>query len=255
MRGATKFAMNIPPRMADFNPRAPCGARPRLVNFLEISLNISIHAPHAGRDLCNRRRGAGSYISIHAPHAGRDPASGAGFSSPALFQSTRPMRGATRLSFSHRPPRLISIHAPHAGRDTLHRSGAANVHQFQSTRPMRGATAWRRGCSGSPAYFNPRAPCGARRLCGCPRTPGSSDFNPRAPCGARRPCRPSGRQTWRNFNPRAPCGARPTSLPPITRYSAISIHAPHAGRDFPPPAQISGQQGFQSTRPMRGATV
>ena len=58
--------------------------------------NISIHAPHAGRDGNILRIVADDIgISIHAPHAGRD-----GFASDReawaeLFQSTRPMRGAT----------------------------------------------------------------------------------------------------------------------------------------------------------------
>ena len=34
-------------------------------------------------------------ISIHAPLAGRDPASSSPTSRPCLFQSTRPLRGAT----------------------------------------------------------------------------------------------------------------------------------------------------------------
>ena len=57
---------------------------------------ISIHAPHAGRDLvfgyCLVKRCA---ISIHAPHAGRD--------------------AAREMQEEH--DAQISIHAPHAGRD------------------------------------------------------------------------------------------------------------------------------------------
>ncbi len=34
----------------------------------------------------------------------------------------------------------------------------------------------------------------------------------------------------------------------------ISIHAPHAGRDYASVAEIATHLGFQSTRPMRGAT-
>ena len=62
------------PRKGDFNPRAPCGARPgHNFNLLDV-VWISIHAPRAGRD--------------------RDPASGT--SALPTFQSTRPVRGATR---------------------------------------------------------------------------------------------------------------------------------------------------------------
>ena len=56
-----------------------------------------------------------------------------------LFQSTRPMRGATILAYNKSIKRGISIHAPHAGRDT------------KSSAVYYGAD-----------HFNPRAPCGAR---------------------------------------------------------------------------------------------
>ena len=78
-------------------------------------------------------------------------------------------------------------------------------------------------------YFNPRAPCGARRqflqefiapgefqstrpLRGATaktsaKSCGYLDFNPRAPCGAR-PCHLAPVLSIRHFNPRAPCGAR-----------------------------------------------
>ena len=57
-----------------------------------------------------------------------------------IFQSTRPLRGATLTVYKHDADTGISIHAPLAGRD-LDSVGASR-----------------------PAYhFNPRAPCGARR--------------------------------------------------------------------------------------------
>ena len=57
-----------------------------------------------------------------------------------LFQSTRPMRGATVSFFSLCPLFSISIHAPHAGRDAVEHCIRAIRAGFQSTRPMRGAT-------------------------------------------------------------------------------------------------------------------
>ena len=80
------------------------------------------------------------------------------------------------------------------------------------------------------------------------------------------------------FNPRAPYGARHAAATGITLPMLISIHAPHTGRDLPtasiparpqlhfnprapygarPDAQscIVQEERFQSTRPIRGATV
>ena len=101
---------------------------------------ISIHAPRAGRD--SRPALPGGVvraISIHAPRAGRDltpentpvysknfnprapcgarPASTAGTIGEVTFQSTRPVRGATKAFEGQHP-----------------------TYEFQSTRPVRGAT-------------------------------------------------------------------------------------------------------------------
>ena len=79
-----------------FNPRAPCGARPAAVRTPAVSGGISIHAPLAGRD-------------IHP---------GTRLLSPGVFQSTRPLQGATFGA-----QRIGPVHD-----------------LFQSTRPLRGAT-------------------------------------------------------------------------------------------------------------------
>ena len=58
----------------------------------------------------------------------------------SIFQSTRPLRGAT-VPVTERLPELeISIHAPLAGRDFVRATFSKERVQFQSTRPLRGAT-------------------------------------------------------------------------------------------------------------------
>ena len=56
------------------------------------------------------------------------------------FQSTRPVWGATQAPRRQRPKLSISIHAPRVGRDQSKSVGNSKA-----------------------VYFNPRAPCGARR--------------------------------------------------------------------------------------------
>ena len=56
-------------------------------------------------------------ISIHAPRAGRDPLAHRGHGNAQLFQSTRPVRGATAFDREADRIETISIHAPRAGRD------------------------------------------------------------------------------------------------------------------------------------------
>ena len=57
-----------------------------------------------------------------------------------VFQSTRPLRGATSGIRCPRRIALISIHAPLTGRDVAALRVADGGVGFQSTRPLRGAT-------------------------------------------------------------------------------------------------------------------
>ena len=103
----------------------------------------------------------------------------------SLFQSTRPIRGATDDDGKNASNKVyFNPRAPYGARqaeDSIYRV----LMQFQSTRPIRGATASARNCSpnhsisihaphtgrdGSMDYdererrdFNPRAPYGARQ--------------------------------------------------------------------------------------------
>ena len=80
------------------------------------------------------------YISIHAPHTGRDRLILEFFGIVSIFQSTRPIRGATCPFFCILCFAGISIHAPHTGRDNPFRFINIQRPGFQSTRPIRGAT-------------------------------------------------------------------------------------------------------------------
>ena len=81
----------------DFNPRSPCGERLEVESTVNPGIWISIHAPRAGSDSnLIRQRGIGR-----------------------VFQSTLPVRGATRPIFTVRMCIRISIHAPRAGSDSI----------------------------------------------------------------------------------------------------------------------------------------
>ena len=168
----------------NFNPRSPCGER-RLSEAAHNAVRgISIHAPRAGSDcqsLCRQPCGG---ISIHAPRAGSDNVRNVHCAHFFQFQSTLPVRGATRGKV-----------------------GAEVARKFQSTLPVRGATRMMILLSVEEDYFNPRSPCGERRIhyfterlyrtisIHAPRA-GSDGypvyqpepayhFNPRSPCGER----------------------------------------------------------------------
>ena len=127
-----------------------------------------------------------------------------------IFQSTLPVWGATRELSPRKPVGIISIHAPRVGSDRQPAPG--------SDREL---------------YFNPRSPCGERRLSKawiCSVT----YFNPRSPCGERRRgsvCLPA----QYNFNPRSPCGERRQLFHRHSGLCGISIHAPRVGSDLTGP--------------------
>ena len=64
MRGATRSRGVCCPASGCFNPRA--------IWIRRTTSNVSIHAPHAGRDLMDMPQLNAMRVSIHAPHAGRD---------------------------------------------------------------------------------------------------------------------------------------------------------------------------------------
>ena len=168
-----------------------------------------------------------------------------------VFQSTRPMRGATGTCTRADVPVLVSIHAPHAGRDRSSRrrrslGGGFNprapcgarphavrllirLQSFQSTRPMRGATARRLHVfeDGNVSIHAPHAGRDCRMSVALLRTIVSIH----APHAGRDDSFPDSAQGRQSFNPRAPCGARHLD-------------------DYP----LLEMNKFQSTRPMRGAT-
>ena len=146
---------------------------------------ISIHAPRVGRDYsrCPWSDRVGT-ISIHAPRVGRDVVVQCKRWASAEFQSTRPVWGATCAERERGEADGFQSTRPVWGATVGRRLTKIYIAGFQSTRPVWGAT--RQSAAGDQtdaisihaprvgrdaggawgmdtrAYFNPRAPCGAR---------------------------------------------------------------------------------------------
>ena len=105
-------------------------------------------------------------ISIHAPLAGRDDVSVWQGKIDWKFQSTRPLRGATQVYpvVQHGGP--ISIHAPLAGRDDFQDAAVLMADDISIHAPLAGRDFRALPSVALMVYFNPRAPCGARRTSG-----------------------------------------------------------------------------------------
>ena len=157
-----------------FNPRAPCGARPAVSRLSMVStvfqsthpvrgatgtqfrlgvpgIYFNPRAPRGARLFCYTETLCHCHISIHEPRVGRDWENQFGQNKMQLFQSTRPVWGATLISFGS--IRDISFQST---RPVWGATWESSVHvpthsRFQSTRPVWGATT---GCSGTRIRFN-----------------------------------------------------------------------------------------------------
>ena len=121
-----------------FNPRAPCGARRRVIGDCQQLARFNPRAPCGARRTIRSSRSVIRSFNPRAPCGARliTPEQ---FAALLKFQSTRPVRGATIAT------------------DFI-----LDSYTFQSTRPVRGATDGGRNTRASYRSFNPRAPCGAR---------------------------------------------------------------------------------------------
>ena len=79
--------------------------------------HISIHAPREGCDFLPLRVRRRRHISIHAPCEGCDTKREVNLDLRRVFQSTHPVRGATRTRRFPHGRSAISIHAPREGCD------------------------------------------------------------------------------------------------------------------------------------------
>ena len=168
-----------------------------------------------------------------------------------IFQSTLPMRGATRLRALGEHDVAISIHAPHAGSDPsappqppwqeyfnprspcgerlLHVEEPFTRYSFQSTLPMRGATV-DFAVLAVEAAISIHAPHAGSDHTGMLCALGPGDFNPRSPCGERLGGSAGSTLSFRFQSTLPMRGATCFRMSSRTEYS------------------------FQSTLPMRGAT-
>ena len=194
--------------LGPFQSTRPARGATAVIESVERTSAVSIHAPRTGRDVCD---GRADWLRVRfnprAPHGARPLRYLAHLDSPEVsIHAPRTGRDASEDNLS----RLItdvSIHAPRTGRDHRHvdpdggepsfnpraphgarqRTNTIEIGpiRFQSTRPARGAT---RG-GGSPGHrraVSIHAPRTGRDLCATSPTSTVRSFNPRAPHGARR---------------------------------------------------------------------
>ena len=138
-RGARLRVIKRQSKAGNFNPRAPRGARQKGRSARTWSAGISIHVPREGHDKSIRHIGNCKLISIHVPREGHDGQ-----------RPKKPCRAGR-----------ISIHVPREGHD-LDMPLWVSIDQISIHVPREGHDCHSPTTSAAQYYFNPRAPRGAR---------------------------------------------------------------------------------------------
>ena len=170
-------------------------------------------------------------ISIHAPRAGGDVVLACIVPSLKTYFNPRPPCGGRRVYVGDGYTIEAFQSTPPVRGATFEDNADSAEALFQSTPPVRGATTVKDRLPEVYRDFNPRPPCGGRPLC-CLLSPEVMHFNPRPPCGGRR-----------------------QAVIDLAEVLTISIHAPRAGGDANAFTKMSSSIKFQSTPPVRGATL
>ena len=250
MRGATKPITKLNVSQANFNPRAPCGARPSFITPIPNTTEFQPTRPLRGATVRTNNQKHHGEISTHAPLAGRDgdilrrclrsrnfnprAPCGARLACLALipfgerFQPTRPLRGATSApAWRCSPHSHFNPRAPCGARQVVQHSLCDNV-LISTHAPLAGRDDVRLADT-SNTYISTHAPLAGRDLISQMLLQCRLNFNPRAPCGAR-PSRFTSLSSKLNFNPRAPCGARPSTGLQVVANDDFNPRAPCGAR-------------------------
>ena len=212
----------------DFNPRSPCGER-----HLDISIifanRISIHAPRAGSDLNAFASGLREPNFNPRSPCGERPGDAAGNIAIQLFQSTLPVRGATKCGVcvmvdaegfqSTLPVRgatcaikeleameRISIHAPRAGSDANRLSNKA--YTSISIHAPRAGSDYNRLAKNGKEKISIHAPRAGSDPDEKNEPPRIYRFQSTLPVRGATHGHPQPCPLRQDFNPRSPCGER-----------------------------------------------
>ena len=195
----------------EFQSTHPIRDATEMLDHSDKIFKISIHASHTGCDFRQHKlRRPASDFNPRIPYGMRQGCLLTS-SETRLFQSTHPIRDATRACLDACGfDSVISIHASHTGCDVVWielyvQFDVISIHASHTGCDM----AW------WPCFFV------------------SANFNPRIPYGMRHQGQCTGRLRHCNFNPRIPYGMRHATFYCFCSHQVlISIHASHTGCDL-----------------------
>ena len=215
-----------------FNPRAPRGARP----------SPPIPGRRDIRDF-NPRAPRGARLRYRLRIPARQP-----------YFNPRAPRGA-RLSraIDSAEAKSISIHVPREGHDLVAKNTLSRCRRFQSTCPARGTTPLTRVVYPCPA-FQSTCPARGTTCHNAQQRPRNAYFNPRAPRGARLSISAYSSRVG-SFQSTCPARGTTPCCAGFKFFFRISIHVPREGHDPNLAAWAASYAQFQSTCPARGTTT
>ena len=209
-----------------FNPRPPCGGRPKRTLLTRLCMHISIHVPRVEDD----------DFLLYA----QDENIG--------FQSTSPVWRTTPEYCKMFDAHIISIHVPRVEDDFSAQSRRYHVKISIHVPRVEDDAAFSRFFPPT-SLFQSTSPVWRTTRAHRKPTTWRKHFNPRPPCGGRRDSGGGERKSF-YFNPRPPCGGRlPTSSVTSARRF-ISIHVPRVEDDYVISSGLSLHLKFQSTSPV-----
>ena len=167
-------------------------------------------------------------ISIHAPRAGSDTQLRRADRQKGHFNPRSPC-GERHLDSIGSTKRYISIHAPRAGSDTNATAGYLTAPVISIHAPRAGSDHISIVLSSCNVYFNPRSPCGERRLYAESRL-AEYKFQSTLPVRGATARRPGATVTL-IFQSTLPVRGATHKWRNHCRAGNISIHAPRAGSD------------------------
>ncbi len=137
--GARPVWIRIEIAIHDFNPRAPCGARrtPRATSLTRTT-NFNPRAPCGARPRARFPLSIFLLISTHAPLAGRDRWIGNKKNKRINFNPRAPCGARQGMQYPLRGANYISTHAPLAGRDPRRQTGVRQAQEISTHAPLAG---------------------------------------------------------------------------------------------------------------------
>ena len=185
LRGATPCAWAAKRAATRFNPRFPCGERRRCATGAGCLSSFNPRSPCGERQAGQPRSRVDRHVSTHAPLAGSDPPSTSAPTPSTCFNPRSPCGERPSTTTPTRPTTSFNPRSPCGERQGALRKVSSET-KFQPTLPLRGATEanpcfiaaisvsthaplagsdqFARVCKSTHYSFNPRSPCGERRL-------------------------------------------------------------------------------------------